>query len=545
MGGGIGFGGLDTNAGFTDPTQYQPKNVGEAILLGVATALQQAADNGAFAGGGDFSDYGGGGYVDEGYSGGGYAGGGYGGGGYAGGGQAYIESAGYFADEQLPGTPAVAQQPMQLVKVDLVKPRKNLKPNQVTVADRSVAKKIGAQIDSKLSEDVDTLLLNFGPLSFTDADLTKLTADFVTPTADKAAATEFSNAMVDLDPESFSRAAKKLGIAEQKIAQPLSRLKLSSALKQIKQVVENEDSPEKVASFQRKLKTTLRDIEMTRAQREALSESADAITDSLQIRLAAAQKPSDKPGSLVSAPQGEVPIVYYPPLAPAGKVFLLGDEVLAVGTASKGPLVLGNADAKEVLETAKANGNPVENIDLERAQVAPHSGTLVLNPLDSGTALSYTINDYAYTLEPGQSQVLPTGNTWVIAFDKGTGKDAKYTLSEGTYAFKETNDGWDLALKKFSVTLENPSLTGRFFLVIDNEPAAIPAGRALELTSPYPVVVGFDRGDGEAPAYKKLLDGTYAASVNAEDNLWDLFVTNSAEQTEVIEQLATRAGASE
>ena len=102
------------------------------------------------------------------------------------------------------------------------------------------------------------------------------------------------------------------------------------------------------------------------------------------------------------------------------------------------------------------------------------------------------------------------------------GTRARYTLAEATYLFKVNDNTRDIQGQTLTATIENPSLTGRFNVVVDNEPVAIPAGQALTLISPYPIVVGFDRGNGQPAAYKRLLSGNFSVAFRNEDAAWDL-----------------------
>ena len=66
-------------------------------------------------------------------------------------------------------------------------------------------------------------------------------------------------------------------------------------------------------------------------------------------------------------------------------------------------------------------------------------------PANTPGAVAYTLNDFSYTMETGQSQVVQSDRSWVIVFDRGGNfGPAKYSLSPGAYQFVLTGKGWDL-----------------------------------------------------------------------------------------------------
>lgn len=70
----------------------------------------------------------------------------------------------------------------------------------------------------------------------------------------------------------------------------------------------------------------------------------------------------------------------------------------------------------------------------------------ILNPADSGGDIRYSLNGTEYSIKPGYAQNLDNDRTWVINFGSGGTKgDLRYTLSAGTFKFKATDAGWDLA----------------------------------------------------------------------------------------------------
>ena len=80
----------------------------------------------------------------------------------------------------------------------------------------------------------------------------------------------------------------------------------------------------------------------------------------------------------------------------------------------------------------------------------------ILNPSDSGGEIRYSLNGTEYSIKPGYSQNLDNDRSWVINFGSGGTKgDVRYTLSAGTFKFKVTDAGWDLARAVEQPTISN------------------------------------------------------------------------------------------
>jgi hypothetical protein len=69
----------------------------------------------------------------------------------------------------------------------------------------------------------------------------------------------------------------------------------------------------------------------------------------------------------------------------------------------------------------------------------------IINPMDAGAAVHYSLNDYDYVIEPGQSQTIVNDRPWTISFDRGGDfGPARYSMSPGTYTFAATDKGWQV-----------------------------------------------------------------------------------------------------
>ena len=211
-----------------------------------------------------------------------------------------------------------------------------------------------------------------------------------------------------------------------------------------------------------------------------------------------------KPGDN-SVPSGDdVPIVLVSGL-PDGTICPFGNGAVMIGTggATDGTLV-GDGNVAEVTGQPQTVGPPTPNSQAE----AVASGVLLTNGTDA--QLNYQLNDNSYTMGPRYQQPLPSGQSWVIAFDRGGSfGQARYTLGEGTYQFANTDHGWDLQKQTFSATLDNTFNKTPFNYVLQNAQQSVPAGQSSQLTSDYPLIVRFDDGKGQT-IQKQLASGSYS-----------------------------------
>lgn len=69
----------------------------------------------------------------------------------------------------------------------------------------------------------------------------------------------------------------------------------------------------------------------------------------------------------------------------------------------------------------------------------------IMSPEDAGAPIAYSLNEYDYTIQPGESQTLTNDREWVITFDRGGNfGTARYTLYPGIYEFELTKNGWEV-----------------------------------------------------------------------------------------------------
>jgi hypothetical protein len=79
--------------------------------------------------------------------------------------------------------------------------------------------------------------------------------------------------------------------------------------------------------------------------------------------------------------------------------------------------------------------------------MGPRGGKFVLtNPRENGGPIRYSLNEYSYTINPGESQTVEIDRNWVIRFENGLNRTVTYSLQEGTYDFTVSpQTGWDVA----------------------------------------------------------------------------------------------------
>lgn len=227
-------------------------------------------------------------------------------------------------------------------------------------------------------------------------------------------------------------------------------------------------------------------------------------------------------GMIAGFPTGDVLMM---PGLPQDEMMLLPGGDMLVGTGGAGEFGYAEQDARELLDINLGVGEPEPDSDANLAKRVK-SGTFLMNPSETGAAINYIVADNSYAMQPGFTQVLPEGQTWVVRFDRGAGKgEAKYTLSEGSYAFGESGGGWELFRQSFSVSIDNRDNGNPFYVNIDNTQEEVPAGGTREFNSEYPILVRFDRGNGGEPAQKRIVKkGSHLVlAVNPSDGMWELY----------------------
>lgn len=248
-------------------------------------------------------------------------------------------------------------------------------------------------------------------------------------------------------------------------------------------------------------------------------------------------------GGDIPLPQGLVDVISGSFL-PEGQVAMLPSGALLQGTgaaeatvpgaANGGGVTIGQSTLAEALGLPPGAGEPLpSSIADPKGRVT--SGLLIMNPASNTVDIAYVINNASQTTQAGSNHLFPGTGKWVAQFNRGPGfGDAKYSLTEGSYFFANTDHGWELYNRTFTVTIDNAENRTPFEYVVDNKPATLPPGKSQTHTSKYPMLVRFDQGGGTQPAQKQIDDPTVAKSnlrvaVNTDNNLWDLYPAKNFE----------------
>ena len=92
-----------------------------------------------------------------------------------------------------------------------------------------------------------------------------------------------------------------------------------------------------------------------------------------------------------------------------------------------------------------SSGRRSNNVVMQPRVVKPAGDGLpikIVNPSDASGSIRYSLNDFDYVIEPGQSQTIVNDRPWTITFDRGDKfGTAHYSLSAGTYTFATTDKG--------------------------------------------------------------------------------------------------------
>ena len=226
-------------------------------------------------------------------------------------------------------------------------------------------------------------------------------------------------------------------------------------------------------------------------------------------------------------PTGKVSLIF-DPTVPVGKVVVLSKAAVLIGNEGKGAITIRQGIAAEHLGLPSVHGQPLR--DLQGDEMT--GGILLVNPANSGAPITYNAEGYEYTMKPGMTQELP-GQSWRVDYDRGGGFGPdSYRLDPGTYHFTATDEGWQIYKQRYDVTLDNTNNPQEFHFLYLGQKMVVPANGTKTLSSIYPIVVRYDRGNGSEMAAKMInFIGNVQVGVNVADNRWDLFPTNSNQRS--------------
>ena len=232
-------------------------------------------------------------------------------------------------------------------------------------------------------------------------------------------------------------------------------------------------------------------------------------------------------GAVATLPTGNDVTLVFDPALTRGVAIVLSNQAMLIGHEGDSALAITTGNAAEALGLPIVTGTPLAEEQGEEVT----DGVLIVNPAGARGTINYNVNGNHYVAEPGMTQKLPpraNGREWFVEFDRGPGFGrAAYKLEPGTYHFNPTDLGWQLYRQRFEVVLDNSQSNQEFNYIFRGEDDTVPANGTKTLSSLYPIVVRFDRGNGGDFVVKStpMTVGNLQIGVNSADNLWDLFPT--------------------
>lgn len=90
-------------------------------------------------------------------------------------------------------------------------------------------------------------------------------------------------------------------------------------------------------------------------------------------------------------------------------------------------------------------GNTIPSSGRDRAR-SPGGGAIVLrNPRNNAGDVHYLLNNYPYTMKPGEMQSFQLDREWIVKFDNGLGQTLTYRLQAGDFDFSVSPEsGWNI-----------------------------------------------------------------------------------------------------
>jgi hypothetical protein len=278
----------------------------------------------------------------------------------------------------------------------------------------------------------------------------------------------------------------------------------------------------------RPVRRTLANLELPQEKGTAATELLDTLENYLGVREVISSAVPGESSTLVDLPHGSVPIIWNPKL-PAQTAVSLGNGTVMVGTGGVGHLQKSTANVAETLGLPIGSG-PSLPISRDPAIV---SGVLLANPASTQAPVSFRVQEVRVTLQPGNTQHLSTGTATTIEFARGERLGTqRYDLAPGTYYFAIGPKGWELYGQTFQVVVDNSDNPNDFQYLVQNQPAKVPARETRTHVSNYPLVLSYDRGDGQTVKQVRLEGGTVKVAIHPGDGLWDLFSPQQTQATE-------------
>ena len=224
-------------------------------------------------------------------------------------------------------------------------------------------------------------------------------------------------------------------------------------------------------------------------------------------------------------PAGSGVVIVRMPNMPAGSVTPIGPSAVMqgprLGSAQAGrlpfagPSEITTGNVWQSAGLAVAKGEPVAD-----SKLPIDRGIVILNKNDSD--VGFVLETETFTLKPNFFQAFAELRQATITFDRGNGTHAQYTITEGTYEFTATHNGWELYRQTYKATIDNSGNPSPFQFVLGSQTISLAAGEAKEFSSPYALAFRFDNGGGQTHE-KRLFKGIFKVGTGSADGTLDLF----------------------
>lgn len=193
-----------------------------------------------------------------------------------------------------------------------------------------------------------------------------------------------------------------------------------------------------------------------------------------------------------------------------GEIVSLGNGTVLVGTGDPaGGCYFGTGNVAQLAGYSAGIGDPLPESEAKLVT----DGVVLIN--GGNTPVNYNVDNKPFTMQPDYRQALPGGRSWLVEFDTaGSQGTVKKTVTEGTYKFTPTENGWELYKHTFKVTVDNDNPFALHY-IIDNQQQTVAANQKREHTSAYPPIIRFDDGQGNEKK-KRVNSGVYRVAVTPE-----------------------------
>ncbi|MEZ6072269.1 MAG: hypothetical protein R3C10_18920 [Pirellulales bacterium] len=163
---------------------------------------------------------------------------------------------------------------------------------------------------------------------------------------------------------------------------------------------------------------------------------------------------TNNPSLIPLYPSGPVDVVTLPFL-PQDEMVMLPDGSVLMGTGGDGRFDVISMDGSLLTDVPFGVGDPVRE-STKDVKDRITDGIYLMNPEETGATVNYVVDNFDFSMKSGFSQHLVNDRTWKIRFDRGDGSDQiTKTLTDGTWMFVNSDDGWNVEKVTFRLTVDN------------------------------------------------------------------------------------------